>query len=175
MRKPTPVPKYTVPPSRFILCFLGVLFVYSTVSAILGDEPVNRKLHYIPHPVAAVCLLGLIITSWKRFDFDEEGFTFSRCEIFRRRVSWSQVSQITITTYGYKRSWLNRINTQHTVMLIVLRSAPSGMPFRRDDDVHEYVRKNRGHVFICERGSYESWEYMDQLDAFLAEVWGKVT
>jgi hypothetical protein len=105
---------------------------------------------------------------WKRFEFDEEGFTFSRCEIIRRRVSWSQVSQITVTTYGEK--FLRRI-----VMLIVLRSAPSGMPYRRDDDVHEYVRKNRGHVFICERGSYESWEYMDQLDAFLAEVWGKVT
>ena len=60
-------------------------------------------------------------------------------------------------------------------MLIVLHSAPCGMPYRRDDDVHEYVRKNRGHVFICERDDYKQWAFYDELDAFLAEVWGKVT
>ena len=174
MRKPKLTPKYTIPPPWSALCILSAVFVCSVALAIFDNRPV-RIFPYIPPRVCAVCCLGMIIHFWTRFDFDEEGFTFSRCEIFRRRVKWSQVLQITVTSYGRQPNWRGGASFHRSVMLIVLRSAPSGMPFRRDDDVHEYVRKNRGHVFICERGSYESWEYMDQLDAFLAEVWGKVT
>lgn len=133
--------------------FLGLILSALGIKGMRGDSG-----------VLGILLLCCVPWFWKRFSFDAQGFTYSRCEILRRRILWTQVYQVVHATLGGKR-------TPRDVVLIILHTAPNYKRITNGDAADGLVFSNLGHIFVLD---FANSEQREQVCTYISSAWGVI-
>lgn len=155
--------RVVLPPMWWLI---GLCAVGMGHSIYLEWNDITLYRDYTPNWILIICLPILAAWAWKSMEFDEEGFTVSRCFFFRKRYSWANVFQVVETT-------LKTGKYERIVMLIVLDSIRD-IPFAHGADANYYVSRNRKHIIVCETGGHTKWERVCELRELIESCWGKI-